>query len=81
MLIYTKCLIFGYEGEDHLISVKPIDTLLSFKEKIMSLFKVDDNLVVIDDNTERSLNFEDSDLLIQDVFQKKSFYSVSFAYL
>jgi hypothetical protein len=79
MLIYTKCLTFGYEGKDHLINVKPTDTLLSFKEKIMSLFKVDSNIDVFDDKTERTLNFEDSDLLIRDAFQKDSFYSVSFA--
>jgi hypothetical protein len=79
MLIYVKCLTYGYNGNDHLVNIKPVDTLISFKKKIMSLFKVDENIDIFNDKTERLLYFDDPELLIGEVFQNESLYSVSFA--
>jgi hypothetical protein len=80
MFIYVKCLTYGYQGKDHLMSVKPTDTLMSFKDRIISLFKVGKNINIFDDNTEEIIDSydNDEDKNIVDYFKKDSFYSVSF---
>jgi hypothetical protein len=90
MLIYVKCLTYGYQGKDHLISIKSTETLSAFKEKIMDLFKVGENIHIFEDKTETLLtnySYDDSydydndkeDKQIGDCFTKDSFYSVSFS--
>ena len=80
MFIYVKCLTYGYQGKDHLMSIKPTDTLMSFKDRIISLFKVGKNINIFDDNTEEIIDSydDDEDKNIVDYFKKDSFYSVSF---
>jgi hypothetical protein len=76
MLIYVKCLTYGYYGKDHLISCRSTDNLMEFKKRIMELFKVGYDIDIFDDKTERILDsFEDN---LYDCFQKSSFCSVSF---
>ncbi len=79
MLIYTKCLTYGYKGKDHLIRMKKDNTFLDFKEEIIKLFKVDkkDKIQIFDDKTERVIDYDD-DHPILDCFSPDSFYSVSF---
>jgi hypothetical protein len=62
------------------MSVKPTDTLMSFKDRIISLFKVGKNINIFDDNTEEIIDSydNDEDKNIVDYFKKDSFYSVSF---
>jgi hypothetical protein len=92
MLIYVKCLTYGYQGKDHLISIKSTETLSVFKEKIMNLFNVGENIHIFDDKTERLLtnnSYENDELdislrpsddkQISYCFAKDSFYSVSFS--
>ena len=82
MLIYVKCLTYGYQGKDHLISIKSTETLSAFKEKIMNLEKVGENIHIFEDKTETLLtnySYDKEDKQIGDCFTKDSFYSVSFS--
>ena len=58
MLIYVNCLTYGYKGKsDHIFNVDKNDTLLSLKEKIISHFKVSENIHIFDTKTERLLRY------------------------
>lgn len=84
MLIYVKCLTFGYKGKtEHLISVKSTDTISSFREKVIKNFKIDENkdIYMFEDKTERLLNCECEEYkyIISDYFSNDNFQSVSFS--
>ncbi len=76
MFIYVKCVTYGYFGKNHLFTVKPNDTLLSLKEKIMKHFKVGENIHIFDDKTEHLLTSYDD--CLKDCFSPDVFYSVTF---
>lgn len=84
MLIYVKCLTYGYKGKkDQLISVKSTDTISSFREKIVKNFNIDDtkDIYMFEDKTERLLkcDCEEYKYIISDYFSNDNFQSVSFS--
>lgn len=84
MLIYVKCLTYGYKGKkDQLISVKSTDTISSFREKVIKNFNLDGtkDIYMFEDKTERLLNCycEEYNYIISDYFSNDNFQSVSFS--
>lgn len=78
MLIYVNCLTYGYKGKsDHIFNVDKNDTLLSLKEKIISCFKVTENIHMFDNKTERLLTYYEYPL--KDCFEKDIAYSITFS--
>lgn len=78
MLIYVRCITYDHKGKDkHLFNVKPTDTLLSFKQKIMKEFNVGEKIDMFDDKTERILDSYDQP--ISECFSVDRFYSVTFS--
>ena len=78
MLIYVRCITYNYTGKDkHLFSLKPTDTLQSFKEKIMKTFNVGEKIDLFDDKTEQILDTYDRPL--RECFSPDRFYSVTFS--
>lgn len=77
MLIYVKCLTYGYGESAHLFTVNASETLQSFKEKIVSHFHSSENIDMFDDTTEQLLDSYNSSL--RDCFSPSSFYSITFS--
>ena len=83
MIIYVKCLTYGYKGKkDQLLSVKSTDTIFSLKEKVIKKFNLDEkkNIYMFEDKTEKMLNCncEDYYYTISDYFSNDNFQSVTF---
>lgn len=83
MLIYVNCLTYGYKGKsDHIFNVDKNDTLLSLKEKIISHFKVSENIHMFDTKTERLLTYYEyplKDCFSQISCLKDIAYSITFS--
>ena len=77
MLIYVRCITYGFRGKnDHFFTVKPTDTLLSLKKKIIDHFKSSEDIHMFDDQTEQLL--ESYDRPVKECFSDGPIYSLTF---